>query len=69
MSEAIGFMLALKYHFNGGNSKYPPHFSYTHIGHSLMRVGPTTDLYNVTDSQIEEAIEHIKLAFPSGEIK
>lgn len=69
MSEAIGFMLALKYHFNGGNSKYPPHFSYTHIDHSLMRVGLTTNLYDVTDTQIEEAIEHIKLAFPSGEIK
>jgi hypothetical protein len=69
MSEAIGFMLALKYHFNNGNSKFPPHYSYTHIGHALMEIGPTTNLYGITDTEIESAIHHIKMAFPSGEIK
>ncbi|MBP9152898.1 MAG: DUF4856 domain-containing protein, partial [Flavobacteriales bacterium] len=39
MSEAIGFMLALKYHFNGGNSKFPPHYTYSHIEDALMEVG------------------------------
>lgn len=69
MSEAIGFMLALKYHFNGGTAKYPPHYTYLHINHALEQVGLTTNLYEVTDGQILEAIDHIKEAFPSGEIK
>ncbi|MGB1316592.1 MAG: DUF4856 domain-containing protein [Flavobacteriales bacterium] len=69
MSEAIGFMLALKYHFQNGNSKYPPHFTYTHVGHALMEIGPNTNLYTITDANIESAIHHLKMAFPSGEIK
>ncbi len=69
MSEAIGFMLALKYHFNGGNAKYPPHYSYSHINDALMEVGLNSNLYEVTDAQIEEAIGHVRMAFPTGEIK
>ncbi len=69
MSEAIGFMLALKYHFNGGNSKFPPHYSNTHVGHALMEIGPATNLYDITDTEIESAIHHLTMAFPSGEIK
>lgn len=69
MSEAIGFMLALKYHFNGGNSKYPPHFNYSHVDQALAEIGLTSNLYEITDSQIQEAIDHIKEAFPTGEIK
>ena len=69
MSEAIGFMYALKYHFNGGNAKYPPHYTYSHVEHALMSVGVNTNLYTVTDTEIQEAIDHIKMAFPSGEIK
>ena len=69
MSEAVGFMLGLKYHFAGGNSKYPPHYTYMHIGHALSEIGPSTNLYTVTDTSIESAINHIKMAFPSGEIK
>lgn len=69
MSEAVGFMLALKYHFNGGNSVYPPHYSNTHIGHALMEINQSTNLYTITDTEIESAIHHIKMAFPSGEIK
>lgn len=69
MSEAIGFMLALKYHFVGGNSKLPPHYDYTHISQALMEVGPNSNLYDVSDAQIEEAISQIRMAFPIGEIK
>lgn len=69
MSEAIGFMLSLKYHFNEGNSKFPPHYSYMHIEHALMEVGLNSNLYEVTDTQIQDAIHHIKMAFPTGEIK
>ena len=69
MSEAIGFMLALKYHFNGGNSKFPPHYTYSHIHHALMEVGLNSNLYTVSDTEIQAAIDHIKMAFPTGEIK
>ncbi|MCF8277776.1 MAG: DUF4856 domain-containing protein [Flavobacteriales bacterium] len=69
MSEAIGFMLALKYHFNGGNSKYPPHYTYSHIEDALAIVGLESNLYELSDAQIQMAIDHIKMAFPTGEIK
>jgi hypothetical protein len=69
MSEAIGFMLALKYHFNGGNSKFPPRYTYSHVEEALVLIGTNTNLYTLTDNEIEEAINHIKMAFPSGEIK
>jgi hypothetical protein len=69
MSEAIGFMLALKYHFNGGNSKFPPHYTYSHIEDALMEVGLASNLYTVTDTQLQEAISHVRMAFPTGEIK
>jgi len=69
MSEAIGFMMALKYHFNGGNSKFPPHYNYAQIEQALDIVGPNTNLYNLTDQQLENAIGHIKNAFPQNEIK
>lgn len=69
MSEAIGFMLALKYHFNSGNSKFPPHYTYSHIEDALMEVGVTTNLYTLTDAQLQQAISHVRMAFPTGEIK
>lgn len=69
LSEAIGFLMALDYHFEGGNSKYPPHYSQTHIGHAQMILNPSINLYDLTDSQINEVIDHIQMAFPSGEIQ
>lgn len=69
LSEAIGFMMALKYHFNGGNSKYPPHYSFAQIEQALAIVGPNTNLYAVTDSQLETAIGYVRNAFPQNDIK
>jgi hypothetical protein len=69
MSEAIGMMLALKYHFNGGNSKYPPHYTYSHIENAMTEVGISSNLYTVSDTEIQAAIDHVKMAFPTGEIK
>lgn len=68
LSEAIGFLLALNYHFEGGNSKYPPHYSQTHIGHAQTKLNVNSNLYELTDSQISEVIGDIQMAFPSGEI-
>jgi len=69
LSEAIAFMMCMKYHFNGGNSKFPPHYTYSHVEQALALIGPNTNLYQVTDQQIEQAIGHIKMAFPTGDIK
>lgn len=69
MSEAIGFMIALKYHFSNGDSKYPPQYDYSHIEDALNTVGLNTNLYALTDTEIQHAIDHIKMAFPSGVIK
>jgi hypothetical protein len=69
LSEAIGFLMSLDYHFEGGNSKYPPHYSQTHVGHAQMMLNANTNLYDLTDSQINEIIGHIQMAFPSGEIQ
>ena len=69
LSEAIGFLIALDYHFDGGNSKYPPHFSQTHVGHAQMMLNANTNLYTLTDTQIEEVIDHVQMAFPTGEIQ
>ena len=69
LSEAIAFMMCLKYHFNGGNSKYVPHYNYSNVEQALAIIGPNTNLYNITDSQIQDAIDHIKMAFPSEQIK
>lgn len=69
LSEAIGFCIALKYHFNGGNSKFPPVYDYTKIEEALDIIGTTTNLYQVNDADINAAIVKIKEAFPAGVIK
>ncbi len=69
LSEYIAFSMALKYHFNGGNSKFPPVYDYTRVEEALAIIGPETNLYQVGDAQINEAIAKIKAAFPAGVIK
>ncbi|MCB0755186.1 MAG: DUF4856 domain-containing protein [Flavobacteriales bacterium] len=69
LSEAIGFLMALKYHFEGGNSKFPPHYTYMHIQQALTIINTQTNIYTLTDTQIDEAIGHLQMAFPTGEIQ
>jgi hypothetical protein len=69
LSEAVGFMMGLKHHSLGGNSKFPPRYTYSHIQDALDIVGMETNIYELTDQDLEEAIGHIEMAFPSGEIK
>lgn len=69
LSEAIGMMMSLKYHFSGGNSKYPPIHNYSEIELAISHVGPSTNLWELSDADINEAIEHVQSAFPSGEIQ
>jgi hypothetical protein len=69
LSEYIAFSMALKYHFNGGNSKFPPFYNYAKIQEALAIIGPETNLYQVGDAEINQAIAKIKEAFPAGVIK
>jgi hypothetical protein len=69
LSEAIGFCIALKYHFSGGNSIFPPVYSYQSIEEAMDIIGPTTNLYAVDDDAINAAILKVKEAFPVGVIK
>lgn len=69
LSEAIAFSMALKYHFNGGNSKFPPFYNYAKVEEALAIIGPETNLYQVGDAEINQAITKIKEAFPAGVIK
>lgn len=69
LSEAIGFMLALKYHFSGGNGKFAPLHNYTKIEDALGVIGLQTDLYTVTDTDIDNTIALIQAAYPAGTIK
>lgn len=69
LSEAIGFMLALKYHFNGGNAKYPPHYAYGNVESGLNTLNSTTNLYTISDVDIQHVIDEVRGAFPDGVIK
>lgn len=69
LSEAIGFMIALKYHFQGGNAKFAPAYDYTKIQEALTIMGVETNLYNLTDADINTVISKIRAAFPSGTIQ
>lgn len=69
LSEAVAFTLCLKYHFAGGNSKYPPLQSYGMVEQALDLVGPNTNFYTLTDAEINAAIAKIKEAYPVGVIK
>ena len=69
LSEAIGFCIALKYHFNGGNSKFSPIYNYQSVQQALDIIGPTSNLYTVDDVAIHAAILKIREAFPVDVIK
>lgn len=69
LSEYLAFSMSLKYHFNGGNSKFPPFYNYAKIEEALAIIGPETNLYQVGDAEINQAIAKIKEAFPAGVIK
>ena len=66
LSEAIGFMNALKYHFENGNSKTTPKYMYSKVEEALGIIGMTTDLYSVTDTDIQNAINKLDEAFPNA---
>ncbi|MBL4585618.1 MAG: hypothetical protein JKX84_00965 [Flavobacteriales bacterium] len=69
LSRAIGFMLALKYHFDGGNSEYPPRYTYSNIENALVKLNSATNLYTISDTEIQNVIDNVRAAFPTGEIK
>ena len=64
LSEAIGFMNSLKYHFANGNSKTTPKYDHNKVDQALNIVGMDTDLYSLTDTDIQNAIDLLQDAFP-----
>lgn len=69
LSEGIGFMNSLKYHFQGGNSKFPPSYDFAEIQNALAIINDQTNLYQITNQDLNDAIGHIQAAFPAGTIK
>lgn len=69
LSEGIGFMNSLKYHFAIGNSKFPPVYDFSEIQSALAIINDQTNLYQLTNQDLNAAIGHIQAAFPSGTIK
>jgi hypothetical protein len=65
LSEAIGFMHSLKYHFANGNSKVSPLYNYSSVEQALTFVGMSTDFYTLTDTEIQSAIDNLDQAFPN----
>ncbi|MEO1449564.1 MAG: DUF4856 domain-containing protein [Bacteroidota bacterium] len=69
LSEAIGFLLSLKYNFDGGSSKINRQSSAAGIEKALDIIGPETDLWALTDADLDNAINEIINAFPDGVIE
>lgn len=69
LSEGIGFMNSLKYHFAIGNSKFPPVYDFAQIENALAIINDQTNLYQISNQDLNDAIGHIQSAFPSGTIK
>lgn len=69
LSEAIAFMLSLKYKFDGGNSKNPRYSNAQLVEEALAIIGPETNLWDVTDADINAAISKLQEAFPQGELQ
>ena len=68
LSGAIACMMALKYH-TGQNSFAAPLVDYAKIEDALEIVGLETNLWQVSDAELEQAIQLILSAFPNGVIQ
>ncbi len=69
LSEAIAFMMALKYKFDGGQSKTTRLSNTSIITQALNIIGVNTNLYEITDTEINATIDKIIAAFPTGTIR
>jgi hypothetical protein len=69
LSEAIAFMMSLKYHFAGGNSKVPPSYDFDKVQEALDLIGPETNLWQLDDATIQQCQELLISAFPTGTIR
>lgn len=64
LSEGIALLLALQYHFDNGTSVAPRYMSSVKIDEALSLVGLNTNLYNVTEADLNTAIAAIYAAEP-----
>ncbi len=68
LSEAVGFMIGLSIISTEVIQNSTALYIFE-CRASVGYVGMNTNFYTLTDEDLEEAIGHIKMAFPSGEIK
>jgi hypothetical protein len=64
LSEGIGFLLASQYHFQNGTSVAPKIFDDSKISQALDIIGLNTNLYNVTEADLNQVISLITNAEP-----
>jgi hypothetical protein len=62
LSEGIGFLLASQYHFDNGTSIAPRYFNSSKIEEALTIIGLNTNLYNVTEADLNQVIALITSA-------
>ena len=66
LSEGIGFLLASQYHFDNGTSVAPRYFNSAKIEEALTIIGLNTNLYNVTETELNQVIALITSAEPQA---
>lgn len=66
LSEGIGFLLALQYHFEGGTSVASNYINKTKINDALNVIGLNTNLYEVSNANINNVISLITSAEPQN---
>lgn len=67
LSEGIGFLLASQYHFDNGTSVAAKYFDSSKISDALNIIGLNTNLYNVTESDLNQVISLITSAEPQSQ--
>lgn len=66
LSEGIGFLLASQYHFENGTSVAPKYFDGNKVSQALDIIGLNTNLYTVTESDLNQVISLITSAEPQN---
>ena len=66
LSEGIGFLLASQYHFDNDTSVAPRYFNSAKIEEALTIIGLNTNLYNVTETELNQVIALITSAEPQA---
>ena len=70
LSEAVGFMLALGYHYETlSNALHAPIFSEAKVQETLNIIGLNTNMYQLSNTDIDNAINKLNEAFNGKLVK